>query len=89
MEEYKNYLVNGGGLFDWPYSSKFRAMSVVLQVRPSGTTVVIKRFVAQQLFQDSTDAAAYALKRAKAWVDWAEETRAWVGMWIQCFGWPV
>jgi len=51
--------------------------------------VVIKRFVAQQLFQDSTDAAAYALKRAKAWVDWAEETRARGGMWIQCFGWPA
>ena len=46
MEEYKNYFVNGGGLFDWLYSSKFRAMSVVLQVPPGGTTVVIKRFVA-------------------------------------------
>ena len=31
MAEYKNYLVNGGGLFDWPYSSKFRAMSVVFK----------------------------------------------------------
>ena len=89
MEEYKNYFVNGGGLFDWPYSSKFRAMSVVLQVPPGGTTVVIKRFVAQQLFQDSADAAAYVLTRAKAWVDWAEETRARGGMWIQCFGWPA
>jgi len=32
---------------------------------------------------DSEDAAAHALERAKDWVDWAEETRAWVGMWVQ------
>jgi len=89
MEEYKNYFVNGGGLFDWPRSANFRAMSVVLQVQAGGTTRVIKRFVDQQVFQHSGDAAAHALKRAKAWVDWAEETRAWVRIWIQCFGWPA
>jgi hypothetical protein len=40
-------------------------MSVVLKVKPGGTTVVIKRFVAQQVFDDSEGAAAHALKRAK------------------------
>ena len=73
MEQYKDYLVNGGGLSDWPRSSKFPAMSVVVKVKPGGTTVVIKRFMAQQVFDDSKDAAAHALRRAKEWVDCAGE----------------
>jgi len=75
--------------FSIGHSSKFRAMSVVLKVKPRGTTVVIERFVAQQVFDDSEGAAAHALKRTKEWVDRAEETRAWVGIWVQCFGWPA
>jgi len=88
MEEYKykNFYISGGGLPDWPKSTKWRPFGRVFKIGPGGRTIVIQRVQNEQMFSEREDAEAHTLKLAKEWVNWAEEARAWLRISIECFG---
>jgi len=66
---YKNFLISGGGLPNWPASMKWRALGLVVPIAPGGQTVVLQRLEDDQAFQSPDESEVQALEVAKQWID--------------------
>ncbi len=66
---YKNFLISGGGLPNWPASMKWRALGLVVPIAAGGRTVVLRRLEDDQAFQSPEESEVQALEVAKQWID--------------------
>ena len=66
---YKNFLISGGGLPNWPASKTRRAFGRVVRIAPGGKTVVLQRLEDGREFDSREEAEAHALELCKEWVD--------------------
>ena len=67
--DYKNFLISGGALPDWPASVHWRAFGRVVRIAPGGKTVVLQRLEDRRELQSREEAEAHALELCREWVD--------------------
>ena len=67
--DYKNFLISGGGLTNWPTSTTWRAFGRVVKIAPGGKTVVLQLLEDGREFDSREEAEAHALELCKEWVD--------------------
>jgi hypothetical protein len=67
--DYKNFLISGGALTNWPASTTWRAFGRVVKIASGGKTVVLQRLEDGREFDSREEAEAHAIELAKQWID--------------------